>query len=76
MDLAALDAALVRLGLLPASRSGRPLEQRIAGAQRLFYKQGAALVIQIGYPAVRGSGSVRGLRSEAAADDRHVVARP
>lgn len=47
MDLAALDAALVQLGLLPASRSGRPLEQRIAGAQRLLYKQGTALVIQI-----------------------------
>jgi hypothetical protein len=47
MDLAALDAALVQLGLLPASKSGRPLEQRIAGAKRLLYKQGAAFVIQI-----------------------------
>jgi len=47
MDLASLDAALVQLGLLPASRSGRPLEQRIAGAQRLLYKQGTALMIQI-----------------------------
>lgn len=46
-DLAALDAALVRLRLLPASRTGRPLEQRIAGAQRLFYKQGAALLVQV-----------------------------
>ncbi|MGB9369003.1 MAG: hypothetical protein WCE79_23605 [Xanthobacteraceae bacterium] len=46
-DLAALDAALVRLGLLPASKSGRPLEQRIRGAQRLFYKQGAAFIIQV-----------------------------
>jgi hypothetical protein len=47
MDLASLDAALVQLGMLPASRTGRPLEQRIAGAQRLLYKQGAALMIQI-----------------------------
>jgi hypothetical protein len=47
MDLASLDSALVQLGLLPASRGGRPLEQRIAGAQRLLYKQGAALMIQI-----------------------------
>jgi hypothetical protein len=47
MDLATLDAALMQLGLLPASRSGRPLEQRIAGAQRLFYQQGIALVIQV-----------------------------
>jgi len=46
MDLAALDVALVGLGMLPASRSGRPLEQRITGAQRLFYQQGAAFVIQ------------------------------
>jgi hypothetical protein len=47
MDLAALDAALVQLGLSPASNSGRPLEQRIAGAQRLLYKQAAAFVIQV-----------------------------
>jgi hypothetical protein len=47
MDLAALDAALVQLGLLPATKSGRPLEQRIAGAQRLLYKQGVVFVIQI-----------------------------
>ena len=47
MDFASLDTALVQLGLLPASRSGRPLEQRIAGAQRLLYKQGAALMVQI-----------------------------
>ena len=47
MDLAALDAALLRLGLAPASKGGRPLEQRIAGAQRLLYKQGMAMGIQI-----------------------------
>ena len=35
----ALDAALTRLGLLPAARAGRPLELRIAGAQRLFYSR-------------------------------------
>lgn len=47
LDLAALDAALMQLGLAPASKSGRPLDQRIAGAQRLLYKQGLALVIQM-----------------------------
>ena len=47
IDLAALDAALMRLGLLSASRSGRSLEQRIAGGKRLFYEQGAALLIQV-----------------------------
>ena len=47
MDLAALDAALMQLGLLPAGKGGRPLEQRVAGAQRLLYKQGFALVIQM-----------------------------
>jgi hypothetical protein len=47
MDLATLDIALVQLGLSSAAKSGRALEQRIAGAQRLFYEQGAAFVIQI-----------------------------
>jgi hypothetical protein len=47
IDLAALDVALAQLGLLPASKGGRPLEQRIAGAQRLFYEQGVALVTQV-----------------------------
>ena len=48
-NISALDAALAGLGLLPASKSGRPLEQRITGAQRLFYKQGAALVVQVAF---------------------------
>ncbi|MEA2885227.1 MAG: hypothetical protein QOH32_4483 [Bradyrhizobium sp.] len=47
IDLAALDVALVQLGLLSASRSGRSLEQRIAGGQRLFYEQGAVFLIQV-----------------------------
>jgi hypothetical protein len=47
MDLAALDAALVQLGLLPAAKAGRPLDQRVAGAQRLFFRQGVALAIQV-----------------------------
>lgn len=47
VDLATLDAALVQLGLLPTSKTGRPLDQRIAGAQRLFYRQGIALAIQV-----------------------------
>ena len=47
MDLAALDAALVQLGLLPATKTGRRLDQRITGAQRLFLRQGVALAIQV-----------------------------
>jgi hypothetical protein len=45
--LANLDAALTSLGLLPASKVDRPLEQRVAGACRLFYRQGGALAAQI-----------------------------
>lgn len=47
VDLAALDAALVQLGLLPTDKTGRPIALRITGAQRLFYRQGMALLIQI-----------------------------
>ena len=47
VDLAALDVALVQLGLLPTDKTGRPLAQRIIGAQRLFYRQGMALLIQV-----------------------------
>jgi hypothetical protein len=38
-ELTSLDQALIAIGLLPADKAGRPLEQRIAGACRLFYKQ-------------------------------------
>ena len=46
-ELAKLDAALTTMGLLPAGKAGRPLEQRVAGACRLFYKQAGSLVLQI-----------------------------
>ena len=39
--LASLDTALTAMGLLPVDKAGRPLELRIAGACRLFYKQAA-----------------------------------
>jgi hypothetical protein len=42
-----LDAALTTMGLLPASKVGRPLEQRVAGACRLFYRQAGSLVLQL-----------------------------
>jgi hypothetical protein len=48
-DLSALDAALVQLRLLPVSKSGRPLAERVAGAQRLFHKQGAAFLVQVAF---------------------------
>ena len=46
-ELAKLDTALTTMGLLPAGKAGRPLEQRVAGACRLFYKQAGSLVLQI-----------------------------
>lgn len=46
-DFAAADAALVRLGLLPAAMSGRPAEARVAGARRLFLLQVLALAVQV-----------------------------
>jgi hypothetical protein len=46
-DLAALDSALQRLGLLPVDKAGRPLETRIAGARALFRTQTAMLLVQI-----------------------------
>ena len=42
-DLAALDTALGNLGLLPSAKTGRSLEQRTAGACRLFRWQAGLL---------------------------------
>lgn len=47
-QLAALDAALVRLGLIASEKAGRPLEERLAGAMRLMRRQGLCLAGQIG----------------------------
>jgi hypothetical protein len=47
LDLAALDGAMLRLGLLPPEKSGRAIEARFAGARRLLVRQGIALVGQI-----------------------------
>jgi hypothetical protein len=44
---AGTDAALVRLGLLPATTIGRPAETRAQGAKRLFGFQILALVAQV-----------------------------
>lgn len=46
-DLAGVDSALQRLGLLPADKAGRPVDARIAGARVLFQTQAAMLGIQI-----------------------------
>jgi len=46
-DFAGTDAALSRLGLLPAAKLGRPAEARVAGAKRLFGFQILALVAQV-----------------------------
>ncbi len=46
-DFAATDAALMRLGLLPAAKAGRPADVRIGGARRLLGLQVAALAAQV-----------------------------
>ncbi len=48
-DWAVLDAALTRLGMLPAAKAGRPAAARIAGAARLLRWQIAALLVQLGF---------------------------
>lgn len=47
LELANLDAALTTMGLLPAGKSGRPLEARVAGACSLLYQQAGSLMLQI-----------------------------
>jgi hypothetical protein len=46
-DFSATDTALIRLGLLPAEKAGRPADVRIAGARRLLGLQVAALAAQV-----------------------------
>ncbi len=45
-DLALLDGALMQLGLLPARKAGRPMAERLAGAQRLLRRQALLLAVQ------------------------------
>ena len=47
-ELEMLDGALMQLGLLPASKAGRPLPPRLAGAQRLLRRQAVLLATQAG----------------------------
>jgi hypothetical protein len=49
-DLAAFDRAMLRLGLVPGHKTGRPIEARIAGAKRLLAIQAAAFAAQIALP--------------------------
>src|SRR6058998_3658873 len=46
-DLAGIDAALTRLGLLPGMKHGRSAEARVVGARRLLGFQILALVGQV-----------------------------
>jgi len=46
-DLARFDEAMRRLGLMPDSKAGRPMDDRIRGALRLLKLQGAMLLLQI-----------------------------
>ena len=54
-DMAAFDAALVTLKLMPAGKAGRPIETRFCGARRLLVLQIASLVVQV---AIIGAGGV------------------
>jgi hypothetical protein len=47
MGLASFDAAMQRQGLLPAAKAARPIDERIAGARRLFHRQILLLAVQI-----------------------------
>jgi len=46
-DCARLDRVLLRLGLMPEARTGRPIVERIAGARRLLAWQGVTLAAQV-----------------------------
>jgi hypothetical protein len=46
-DLARFDEAMRRLRLMPDSKAGRPMDDRIRGALRLLKLQGAMLLLQI-----------------------------
>ena len=46
-DFAATDEALMQLGLMPASKAGRPIDARVAGARRLLQLQIVALAAQV-----------------------------
>jgi len=46
-DWFSFDTAMIRLGLMPAAKAGRPAETRIGGAMRLLCGQAVALIVQI-----------------------------
>jgi hypothetical protein len=46
-DCARLDRTLIRLGLTPEARAGRPIIERISGARRLLMWQGLILAAQV-----------------------------
>jgi hypothetical protein len=63
LDLARLDEALLRLGLIPPAKTGRAIDERIAGARRLLHWQGLMLGLQAaliltgaGFAVLRGQG--------------------
>lgn len=47
LDVAAFDAALLALKLIPAGRTGLPIARRFAGARRLLVLQATIFVIQV-----------------------------
>src|SRR3954447_26224039 len=63
-DRARLHRALLRLGLMPEARAGRPIDERIAGARRLHAWQGMTLAAQVLLVLV-GAGLSAALRRSA-----------
>lgn len=58
-NLRALDDALARLGLVANHKGERQLEDRLRGAQRLFYRQLAATAVQAALIALGVLASIR-----------------
>jgi len=46
-DLAGFDRAMLRLGLMPTGKAGRPIDARLRGAFRLLKLQASALGLQL-----------------------------
>ena len=54
LDVAAFDAALLALKLIPAGRAGLPIARRFAGAKRLLVIQATTFVLQVVLAIVGG----------------------
>ena len=48
LSLESFDRTMIRLGVLPPGKAGRPMARRVAGARRLLVVQGVFLLVQAG----------------------------